>query len=189
MPRSVTQHAVLSLAAQQGTYGYWLRQWFGGWAISGPLVPRERAIYSSLEALLDEGLIEPLDSTPASTRTGRDRRVYVATEAGQQRVTEWMDSEPESLDELWVRIGTARRQDIPALIRWVTKAQGACLDRLEELGVPDVGQLVADGAHWRLITGAVVESIEISKVEEQSRLLREIRRTLSQSVKNDPPPS
>jgi DNA-binding PadR family transcriptional regulator len=187
LPHSFTQNAVLSLVAQQRTYGYWLRQEFEGWAIAGPMVPKARAIYDSLRELHAEGLIEPVDSAEPLARTGRDRRPYIATVAGEQRLTEWMESEPQSMDELWLRIGCARRQDIPALIRWVKKAEGVCLDRLQELGTPDLGELVATDAHWRLVTRALVQSVETSQVEERSRLLREIRRTLSQVARSEPP--
>lgn len=185
MPRPVTENAVLSLVAQNGTYGYALRVEFANWAISGPMVPRASAIYKSLTALHDEGFIEPKDPAAPPTAGGRDRRTFVATEAGQRRITEWMDSEPESMEELWLRIGTARRQDVPALVRWVRKAERECLDRLQEIAVPDLDQLVLGDAHWRLVTRAVVETIEISEVEERVRLLREIRRTL-QALREDP---
>lgn len=189
MPHPFTKHALLSLVAQYGTaYGYRLRRDIDDWPISGPLVPSESTIYKSLTDLFDEQLLELVDADAAPARTGRDRRPYAVTELGHQRVTEWMDTEPRSMEELWLRIGCARRQDIPALIRWVQRAENECLDRLESLGVPDLEPLVAGGAPWRLVTRTMLDSIETSQVEERSRLLREIRHALAQSVQAPPKP-
>jgi DNA-binding PadR family transcriptional regulator len=185
LPVTSFKHAILSLVAQQGTsYGYRLRREISDWPISGPLVPNESAIYKSLTALSGERLLEQADAGGSPARTGRDRRRYAVTTEGQQRVTEWMDTEPESTEELWLRIGCSRRQDVPALIRWVQRAEGECLDRLEDLGVPDLERLAASGAPWQLMTRAMLDSIEISKIEERSRLLREIRHALAQSVQD-----
>lgn len=189
LPLKPTMHAVLSLVAQRRTYGYMLDREFSGWPLSGPTVPRQSAIFKSLAELNEDGLITsadpPADAPPP--RSGRDRRYYEVTEAGQRQVTEWMETEPESLEELWLRIGSARPQDVRALIRWVKKAEGECLDRLEQLSAPDLQELVAGGAHFRLIMRAILDSVEISQVEERSRLLREIRRVLSQAAQDDPP--
>ncbi len=188
MPYPFTKHAILSLVAQYGTaYGYRLRRDIDDWPISGPLVPSESTIYKSLNDLFDEQLIEEVDPDEPPARTGRDRRRYAVTALGHLRVTEWMDTEPRSMEELWLRIGCARQQDIPALIRWVQRAENECLDRLESLGVPDLGPLVASGAPWRLVTRTMLDSIETSQVEERSQLLREIRHALAQSVQ--PPPT
>jgi DNA-binding PadR family transcriptional regulator len=187
LPHPFTKHAILSLVAQHGTaYGYQLGRDIDDWPISGPLVPSASTIYKSLVDLFDEHLLEQIDLDALPARSGRDRRRYAVTELGHQRVTEWMDTEPRSMEELWLRIGCARQQDIPALIRWVQRAENECLDRLESLGVPDLEPLVAGGAPWRLVTHAMLDSIETSQVEERSRLLREIRRALAQSVPAPP---
>jgi len=181
-----TRYAVLGLVARRPTYGYALVEQLGRWPLDDAVVPARRAIYKALRALSEDHLIEPQDSALDREPDGPSRRRFAATPEGERRFEEWLQRSPETFAELWLRLGTARRTDVPFLLDTVAAAERACLARLGELEPPELEELVAGGASWEAISAAMLASIEISAVAARSRLLRDLRRALTATGEGDP---
>ncbi|HMJ33885.1 MAG TPA: hypothetical protein VK501_08205 [Baekduia sp.] len=77
-----------------------------------------------------------------------------------------------------MRIGAARRQDLPMLIEFVASAEQACMTRLQGLRMPDVESLVARGAPWEAVTAVLLGKTEAADVAGRSKVLRNLRLTL-----------
>ena len=180
-----TQYAVLGLVAQRPTYGYALVDRLSRWPLDDALVPAQRGVYKALRALSDEHLIDPQASPLDREPDGPNRRRYGVTPAGAQRFEEWLEGPPATWGELWLRLGTASRKDVPTLLRIVETAERECLARLEELTPPDLEELAASGAPWESVSTAMLATVEISEVAARSRLLRDLRRALTAASDDD----
>src|SRR5688572_13521741 len=110
------KHAILGILAQAPRHGYELKTEFEErlgdlWKLN------IGQIYSTLERLQAEALVEPEGETP-STKT--EKRVYRITDAGKAEFEEWRNSplklEPRNLrDELFVKLAFMEEEDADAV--------------------------------------------------------------------------
>jgi DNA-binding PadR family transcriptional regulator len=173
-----TRYAVLGLVARRPTYGYALVEQLRHWPLSEGLVPPPRSIYKALRSLSDEQLIEPQDAAIDREPDGPSRRRFGVTAEGERRYEEWLRRPPATFGELCLRIGTARRKDLPALLEAVILAEHQCLAAYRELRSPEVETLAANGASWDAVLAALLATIEYREVAARSMLLRDLRRVL-----------
>jgi DNA-binding PadR family transcriptional regulator len=181
-----TRYTVLGLVARRPTYGYALVEQLRWRPLSDVLAPTQRAIYKALDSLSKEHLIEELDSELDRRPDGPSRRRYAATPEGERRFEEWLQLLAPTFDELCLRIGTARRKDLPVLIEIVRQAEHRLLARHRDLRTPEVETLVAAGASWESIVAALLETIEYREVAARSAVLRDLRLVLEDVRDNGP---
>lgn len=175
-----TRYTVLGMVARRPTYGYALVEQLRHCPLSEGLVPPRRAIYKALHVLSEQQLITPQDSALDREPDGPSRRRFAATAEGERRYAEWLQSQPESFADLCLRIATARRKDLPALIEIVVAAEHECLAHHQELQAPEVEALIAKGASWEAITAALLAAIEYTEVAARSKVLRDLRSVLEE---------
>jgi DNA-binding PadR family transcriptional regulator len=180
-----TRYTVLGLVARRPTYGYALVEQLRHWPLSVGLVPPRRSIYKALHVLSEQQLIAPQDSPLDRDPDGPSRRRFAATAEGERRYEEWLRSQPQSFADLCLRIGTARRKDLPALIEMVIAAEHECLARHQELQAPEIEALIAKGASWEAITAALLATIEYTEVAARSKVLRDLRGMLEELRDHD----
>ncbi len=173
-----TRYTVLGLVVRRPTYGYALAELLRRWPLPDGLAPPPRSIYKALRSLSDEQLIEPQDSALDREPDGPSRRRYGATPEGERRFAQWLASPSQTFPELCLRIGTARRTDLPVLIEAVRQAEHQLLARHRDLRTPEVETLIAKGASWELVVAALLAKIEYSEVAARSAMLRDLRRAL-----------
>jgi DNA-binding PadR family transcriptional regulator len=166
------------LVARRPTHGYALVEQLRRWPLDPALVPTGSSIYKALRWLSHEQLIKPLDSTSERGPDRLGRMTYGATAAGEERFEAWLRRPPTTYEDLCMRIGTARRQDLPMLIEFVSSAEHACLARLQGLRMPEVESLVARGAPWEAVASVLLGRTEAAEVAGRSKVLRDLRRTL-----------
>lgn len=173
-----TRYTVLGLVVRRPTYGYALAELLRRWPLSEGLAPPPRSIYKALRSLSDEHLIEPQDSALDREPDGPSRRRYGATPEGEERFEQWLARPSQTFSELCLRIGTARRKDVPVLIDIVRQAEHQLLARHRDQRTPEVETLIAQGASWELIAAALLSKIEYSQIAARSAVLRDLRRAL-----------
>jgi DNA-binding PadR family transcriptional regulator len=181
-----TRYTVLGLVARRPTYGYALAELLSRWPLSDGLAPPRRSIYKALRSLSEEHLIEPQDSAIDREPDGPSRRRYGATPEGERRFEEWLERPSQTFAELCLRIGTARRKDVPVLIDIVRQAEHQLLARHRELRTPEVETLISQGASWELVAAALLAKIEYSEIAARSAVLRDLRRALEDVRDNGP---
>jgi DNA-binding PadR family transcriptional regulator len=148
------------------------------WPLEPALVPTGSSIYKALRRLSQEQLIEPLESVVDASPDRLGRTTYGATAEGEQRFEAWLRRPPTTYEDLCMRVGAARRQDVPMLIEFVSSAEHACLARLQGLRMPEVESLTARGAAWEVISTVLLGKTEAAEVAGRSKVLRDLRRTL-----------
>jgi len=183
---------VLGLVVRRPTYGYALVEQLRRSPLPEGLAPPSRSIYKALRSLSDEHLIEPQDSALDLEPDGPNRRRYGATPEGERRFEKWLAQPSSTFADLCLRIGTARRTDLPVLIDIVQRAEHELLARHRELRTAEVETLIAKGASWESIVAALLAKIEYSEIAARSAVLRDLRRALEDVRDNGPrevPPS
>jgi DNA-binding PadR family transcriptional regulator len=173
-----TRYAVLGLVARRPTHGYALVEQIRRWPLDPALVPTGSSIYKALRRLSHEQLIEPLASDTDRGPDRLGRTTYGATAQGEQRFAAWLRRPPTTYEDLCMRVGAARQQDVPMLIEFVSSAEHACLARLQGLRMPEVESLVARGAPWDVVSTVLLGRTEAAEVAGRSKVLRDLRRTL-----------
>jgi DNA-binding PadR family transcriptional regulator len=180
-----TRYAVLGLVARRPTHGYALVEQIRRWPLDPALVPSGSSIYKALRRLSEERLIEPLGTDADQDGERPGRMTYGATVEGEQRFEEWLRRPPTTYEDLCMRVGAARRQDVPLLIEFVVNAEHACLARLQGLRMPEVEALLARGAPWDVIANVVLGKTEAAEIAGRSKVLRDLRRTLEVVERHD----
>lgn len=185
-----TRYAVLGLVARRPTHGYALVEQIRRWPLDEALVPSGSSIYKALRWLSAEGLIAPrvlvtADGGGSADRVGRT--TYGATAEGVRRFETWLCRPPGTYEDLCLRVGAARAQDVPMLIEFVASAEHACLARLQGLRMPEVTSLMARGASWDVIATVLIGRTEAAEIAGRSRALRDLRRTLEMLQDYAPP--
>lgn len=173
-----TRYAVLGLVARRPTHGYALVEQIRRWPLDPALVPTGSSIYKALRRLSAEQLIVPLDSVADREPDRLGRMTYGATVEGEQRFQAWLRRPPATYEDLCMRVGTARREDVPVLIELVSTAERACITRLQGLRMPEVESLIARGAPWEVVSSVLLGRTEAAEVAGRSKVLRDLRRTL-----------
>lgn len=127
--------AVLALVIEKPSYGYevWQRfeQRFGDVLEVG-----SSRIYQVVNALLEEGLIEPVPGGEAGSRR-QPKPCYRATELGDREHRRWLaeDLREDSLRaELRHRLLAVAGDDAATLLEIVDRCERACLDEMARLG-------------------------------------------------------
>jgi DNA-binding PadR family transcriptional regulator len=181
-----TRYAVLGLVARQPTHGYALVEQIRRWPLDPALVPTGSSIYKALRRLSLERLIEPLDADVdvASERSGRT--TYGATVEGEQRFEAWLRRPPTTYDDLCMRIGAARRQDLSLLAEFVADAERACVDRLQGAHMPAAESLLARGAPWSVVSAVLLGNVEAAEAAGRAKVLRDLRLTLEALQRIEP---
>jgi DNA-binding PadR family transcriptional regulator len=182
-----TRYAVLGLVARRPTHGYALVEQIRRWPLDPALVPTGSSIYKALRWLSQEELIEPLDGGADREPDRLGRMTYGATATGQQRFEAWLRRPPTTYEDLCLRVGAARPQDLPTLIAFVASAEHACLARLQGLRMPEVESLIARGASWEVVSTVLLGKTEAAEVAGRSKVLRDLRRTLETLQSHAPP--
>jgi DNA-binding PadR family transcriptional regulator len=193
-----TRHAVLGLAVQGPTYAYAIAEEMRRWPLADDIRPNRRAVYHAVDRLVDEGLVEPRDATAddlrrlasapttdgsaaldTSIRSAPIRKLIEATSVGEDRFVEWLRSPLLTEDEVFWRLGAARRQDVPILIRVLEEAERTWFARLQEQMTPDVSSFAARGASWKAMKSALLGTAKSKQLEGQAAVLRELSALLT----------
>jgi len=183
-----TRYAVLGLIARQPTYGYALVEQIRRWPLDPALVPTGSSIYKALRRLSYEQLIQPLDADLAAGAERSGRTTYGATPEGQQRFEAWLRRPPTTYEDLCMRIGAARHQDLPLLIAFVADAERACMDRLQGAHMPEAESLAARGAQWPVVSAVLLGKLEVAEAAGRAKILRDLRQTLEALQHYEPAP-
>jgi DNA-binding PadR family transcriptional regulator len=173
-----TRYTVLGLVVRRPTYGYALAELLSQWPLPEGHAPPARSIYKALRSLNDEHLIEQQASALDNEPDGPSRQRYGATPEGERRFEEWLARPSQTFSELCLRIGAARRTDVPVLIDIVQQAERQLLARHRDLRTPEVETLIAKGASWESVVAALLAKIEYSEIAARSAVLRDLRRAL-----------
>jgi DNA-binding PadR family transcriptional regulator len=186
-----TRYAVLGLVARRPTHGYALVEQIRRWPLDEALVPSGSSIYKALRWLSVEGLIAPQALVradgEATDRLGRT--TYGATPEGVARFEAWLRRPPTTYEDLCLRVGAARAQDVPMLLDFVASAEHACMARLQGLRMPEVTSLMARGAPWEVIATVLLGRTEAAEIAGRSKALRDLRRMLELVRDYEPPPA
>ncbi len=130
------KHVVLGLIVKRPDYGYSLMQRFREGF--GDAEFAESIIYSALDALEREGLIEPVAERRVATgkRREKGRVLYGATRRGVAEFDGWMTGPSPRApmrDELRMKLALCQPHHVPALIDAAWAQEQRCLDRLKQL--------------------------------------------------------
>jgi DNA-binding PadR family transcriptional regulator len=174
-----TRYAVLGLVARQPTHGYAVFDQIRRWPLDPALIPERFTIYRALRRLSDDHLIEARDAEPGRGPEHVVRTTYGATAEGERCLEDWLRSPPTTYEDLCMRIGAARREDLPLIVEFVAAAERACLARLQDLRMPAVESLAARGAPWEHVSTVLLGRLEAAEVAGRSKVLRDLRRTLA----------
>src|SRR5579863_6068422 len=152
------QEVVLAMLAKEPSQGYQLRARMND--ALGPLGEALNAgqVYVTLGRLEKAGLVA-VEETPGSTGPAdRDRKVYVLTAAGQQRVAEWLAevSWPKpDLAEFHLKLIAAAAAGLADPIGIVSAQRGELLRRLRDAQLAAMGE-PADSDASLLLEGIVL---------------------------------
>ncbi len=169
---------VLGLIVERSDYGYSLVQRFEerfGYAAFA-----ESIVYSALDSLRDEGLIEPLEERRRVAGSRRRRR-YGATHNGIERFEAWMaDSTPLApvRDELRMKLALCAPRHVPRLIDLAWAQEQQCIDRLEELRQSEGRVALDEGTTLPEVLEAVAWNNETKFLQATVECLRETRQAL-----------
>ncbi|MCW2994147.1 MAG: PadR family transcriptional regulator [Conexibacter sp.] len=173
-----TRYAVLGLVARQPIHGYALVEQIRRWPLERGLVPTASSVYKALRRLARERMIEPLEAAPESRAERSGRTTYGATATGRERFEAWLRRPATTYEDLCLRIGAARRQDLPLLIAVLDDAERACAERLRRPPLPEVEAMAVYGASWPAISAVLLGTVEAADAAGRARLLRDLRVTL-----------
>jgi DNA-binding PadR family transcriptional regulator len=163
-------------------YGYALVDEASRWQGPEGVAPAPRAVYKALRDLSAAHLIEPLEVAADQRLDGPNRRRFIATSEGERRFVEWLRMPPETFTDLFRRIATARREDLPMLLEHVIAAEHVLLAQQRDLRVPEIETLLARRASWESISAAFLEVAEWIEVAPRATFLRDLRRTLTDLI-------
>lgn len=169
-----TRKAVLGLVARRPTYGYAVLQQLRRWA-RHPEAVRTSSVYTALSRLESGGLIEsrPGDDSPAAA--GPSRVFYRVTAVGRSDLDAWLESAPQSYEELRLRIALARPQDLALLIRSMATAEQACLAQLRDReGVLPPGPAPRT-LPWEALCGALLGTLDVGELAGRAKWLQDAR--------------
>jgi len=160
-----TKYAVLGLLLDQPSYGYEVLVRFrrafdvAQWGIS------PQGLYSSLDRLERDGLIEPVDTSDHDARRRQPKTPYRVTPSGADELRRFLET-PMSADpsraELLVRLQCVAARDTDALLRMLDEHEQACLDELGR--IPERPRAADDSLVERL-------ALEERRLGIQARLL------------------
>jgi DNA-binding PadR family transcriptional regulator len=176
--RQGLRHAVLGLVAREPAHPYGLFDQMRRWPLSTAVVPEKRAVSRAVKSLADERLIESLGEEPGSQSDHIRRTTYGITPAGETYLRNWLGSPPSTYEDLIIRLVASRREDLPLLIEFLASAEAQCLERLEELRMPEVQGLLRRDVAWGHVATVFVGKVEAGQIAGRWQVLREIRRTL-----------
>lgn len=187
-----TRHAVLGLVAREPAHGYAIFAELESWPVSASLRPSRSTVYRHLERLHATGLVaaqEDATELPVGTRRP-DRTVFAATHEGHTQLDRIAQTPPRDFDELTMRVGIARPQDLPLLITYATRLERESLDRFQQWSMlPEPCVIAArQRTPWRSVTRTLQAKMQAADaaslatiLEQISADLGELRRTVEAS--------
>ncbi|HEY6761054.1 MAG TPA: PadR family transcriptional regulator [Baekduia sp.] len=185
-----TQHAVLGLVAREPAHGYAIYAELERWPVPPSLLPGRSTVYRHLERLSAAGLIAAEDGDSGEGEGSRhpERTVFAATPAGHAHLDRVVQSPPRDFDELTIRVGIARAQDLPLLIEYAMRLQQQCLERFQQWSMLPEPCLIAaqPGRPWRSVTRTIQGRMHAANaaglatiLEQIGDDLRELQQTLA----------
>lgn len=175
---------VLGMVRRRPSYGYRLVEELRRWPGPPGVAPAPRSVYKALQTLSEERWIEPLAATADRAPDGPSRRRFAATPEGERRYADWLRSPPTSFTELFRRIATARRDDLPALLELVIDAEHVLLADHRELRAPEVASLLTGRAPWEAVSGALMAAAQWNEIASRATFLRDLRRALEEVLEH-----
>lgn len=181
------KHAVLGLVIERPGYGYELiqrlEQRIEGWR------PSETAVYPALKSLRAEGMIRARDEAVAGTAVSAHRSVvwYEATEAGRDEFRAWVRAPtdvPPQRDPFWLKVAFASAEDLPRLVELARDLEGACLQRMAELGERGgaVDDLRREELEWQEIGQAWLRRTEAAQLAVRIEAVQQIRSAMKRAI-------
>lgn len=177
-----TQKTVLGMLRRRPAYGYGLVDEVRRWNGPEGVAPAPRAVYRALQELSASELIEEREAPTDRRPDGPNRRRYAVTPEGVRHYEDWLKSPPQSFNDLFRRIATARQDDLPLLLSLVIDAEHLLLAQHRELRAPEVATLVAEGAPWEAVASALLASAHYSDVASKATFLRDVRETIEEML-------
>lgn len=172
---------VLGLIVERSDYGYSLVQRFEG--RFGYAAFAESIVYSALDSLRKDLLVEPIEARRTVAASRRGKR-YGATQKGLEHFEAWMaDSTPPApvRDELRMKLALCAPRHVPRLIDLARAQEQQCIDRLGELRESE-GRVpldksstlpeVLDALAWNADTAFLQTTVEC--LRETQRALRRL---------------
>jgi DNA-binding PadR family transcriptional regulator len=179
MSRS-TQNTVLGMLRRRPGYGYALVDEVGRWQGPTGVAPAPRAVYKALQELSADELIQTREALTDRRPQGPSRRRYAVTPEGVRRYETWLQSSPDSFNDLFRRIATAQRDDLPALLTLVIDAEHRLIAQHRELRAPEVATLLSKRASWEAVAGALLASAEYNDIASKATFLRDVREAIEE---------
>jgi DNA-binding PadR family transcriptional regulator len=169
---------VLGLVAREPAHGYAIYAELERWPVPPSLRPGRSTVYRHLERLGAAGLIVAEESTLAGPGVpGQpERTVFAATAAGHAYLDRVALTPPSDFDELTIRVGIARPQDLSLLIEYAAALQQQCLERFQQWSMlPEPCLLAAEPARpWRSVTRALQGRMHASAAAGLATVLEQI---------------
>jgi DNA-binding PadR family transcriptional regulator len=186
-----TKHVVLGLVIERPGYGYDLQKRLDG--RFGFLALSERGIYSILDRLEQDGLIEPLGAKQVGkTKRGSPRLIYRPTPDGAEEFSRWI-AEPCELgvarEEVHVKLVLSQPPDWPRVIELTEKLELACLAAVLELQQregPSLEQLANPEVPWDIVASALIDDAESTRLQGMIDWLQRVRVVVRRRI--EPPP-
>lgn len=180
------KHAVLGLVIERPGYGYELvqrlEQRIEGWR------PSETAVYPALRSLRTEGMIRARDAAERGTASAHRGVVwYEATDVGRDEFRAWVrapsDLAPQR-DPFWLKVAFASEEDLPWLVGLTRELEGACLERMAELGEQaGAGEdLRRADVEWRDIGQAWLRRTEAAQLAVRIEAVQQIRAAMKRAI-------
>jgi DNA-binding PadR family transcriptional regulator len=182
----VAKDLVLGLIIDRSDYGYSLRRRFE--ELFGNAGFAESIVYSALDSLEKDGLIEPV-GTRKSTKVGRrDVRnsIYGATQSGITYFDEWMaDSSPPApvREDLRMKLALCKPRHVPRLIDLVWAQEQQCIDRLRHLQIAEADVLALDACSTLpQALEALLLDDDVAYLQTRIERLQQMRKALTRFV-------
>jgi DNA-binding PadR family transcriptional regulator len=178
----VAKDLVLGLIIERPDYGYSLRQRFGG--LFGDTGFAESIVYSALDSLEKDGLIEPVGKRKIGKSGRRDVRnsIYGATQSGIAYFDGWMaDSSPLApmREDLRVKLALCKRRHVPRLVDLAWAQEQQCVDRLRQLQLAQADGLALDDCSTLpQALEALCLDEDVAYLQTKIERLQEMRKTL-----------
>jgi DNA-binding PadR family transcriptional regulator len=177
---------VLGLIIDRSDYGYSLRRRFG--ELFGDAGFAESIVYSALDSLEKDSLIEPVGTRKSGKAGRRDMRnsIYGATESGVAYFDEWMaePSPPAPVrEDLRMKLALCKERHVPRLIDLAWAQEQQCVERLRQLQIaePDTPALDACSTLPQALEALLLDE-DVAYMQTRIERLQQTRNVLRRFV-------
>jgi DNA-binding PadR family transcriptional regulator len=185
-----TRFAVLGLTLDGPSYSYAIAEELRRWPLDPAIAPNRRAVYHAVDWLEAEGLVVIQPDAPllaaghsqqvaVGARGAPSRKLVRASRLGIARFEEWLSSPILTEDDIFWRVGAARLEDLPVLLRVLDAAERTWLARLQDQAAPNAIALADRQPSWRVAKFAVLSVIRAKQLDGQAAVIRDLRALLS----------